>query len=84
MLEVYGRNVVYRSLDGLLPLLHQLRSRGWNAGKLDPYHIQLMRALRFPLDGIASSYDALHSMSDFVSGMTDRYAVKVAQMVSPR
>jgi dGTPase len=83
-LEVYGRNVVHRSLDGLLPLLEDLRSREWNAGKLDPYHRQVARVLRFPTDGIATSYDAVHSLTDFVSGMTDRYAVKVAQMVSPR
>ncbi|MDB5452730.1 MAG: hypothetical protein JWO33_1308, partial [Caulobacteraceae bacterium] len=31
-----------------------------------------------------NGYDALHAMTDFVSGMTDRYAVKVADMIGRR
>ncbi|OAN47960.1 hypothetical protein A6A04_04150 [Paramagnetospirillum marisnigri] len=80
-LEVYGRNVVYRALDGLLPLLDELSLVGWDASKLSSYHVQVVRALRFPTDSLTSSYDALHSLTDFISGMTDRYAVKVADML---
>lgn len=83
-LEVFGRNVVYRVLDGLLPLLTELRSAGWDESKLSSYHVQLVRALRFPVGTISNSYDALHALTDFVSGMTDRYAVKVADMVGHR
>lgn len=83
-LEVYGRNVVYRALDGLLPLLDALRSSGWDAGKLGSYHVQVARALRFPMESVGNSYDALHALTDFVSGMTDRYAVKVADMLGRR
>jgi dGTPase len=83
-LEVYGRNVVYRTLDGLLPLLDEFSSVGWDPGKLSSYHVQVVRALRFPTDSLTSAYDALHSLTDFVSGMTDRYAVKVADMLGRR
>lgn len=83
-LEVYGRNVVYRALDGLIPLLDEFGSVGWDATKLSSYHVQVVRALRFPIDSLTSSYDILHSLTDFVSGMTDRYAVKVADMLGKR
>lgn len=82
-LEVYGRNVVYRALDGLLPLIDELRDKSWKADRLSPYHVQLARALGFPT-GAGNSYDTLHALTDFVSGMTDRYAVKVADMIGRR
>ena len=83
-LEIYGRNVVYGALDGLLPLVDALRSSGWDASKLGTYHVQVARALKFPMDSLGNSYDALHALTDFVSGMTDRYAVKVAGMLGQR
>ena len=36
------------------------------------------------LRGITDDYSAMHSLGDFVSGMTDRYAVKVRDMVAGR
>jgi dGTPase len=83
-LEVYGRNVVYRTLDGLLPLLNEIRLGGWDLSRMSSYHVQLVRALNFPTHAMTNSYDALHSLTDFVSGMTDRYAVKVADMIGRR
>lgn len=83
-LEVYGRNIVYKVLDGLLPMFDDLESVGWNAGKISGYHLQVARALQIPIDSFGNSYDAVHGLTDFVSGMTDRYAVKVADMVGAR
>jgi dGTPase len=83
-LEVYGRNVVYRALDGLMPLIDKLRDLNWDSSKLSGYDAQLARALNFPLRSAINGYDALHAMTDFVSGMTDRYAVKVADMIGRR
>ncbi|MBB5684972.1 dGTP triphosphohydrolase [Sphingobium boeckii] len=80
-LEVSGRNVIYRALDGIVPLLDDLRSHGWDRSKLSSYHVQLARALKFPVTTATNAYNALHAMTDFVSGMTDRYAVKVAEMI---
>lgn len=82
-LEVFGRNVIYRTLDGLIPLFDDL-SRAWKADALSSYHQQLARALGLPLEGIDNAYDALHALTDFVSGMTDRYAVKVSEMLYGR
>lgn len=83
-LEVYGRNIVYRVLDGLLPLFDDLGSVEWRADKISDYHLQVARALRLPIDSLKDPYDAAHSLTDFVSGMTDRYAVKVADMIGAR
>nr|WP_312162184.1 dNTP triphosphohydrolase [Brevundimonas diminuta] len=83
-LEVYGRNVVYRVLDGLIPLLDEYRSVGWNSDSLSPYHTQVIRSINLPIAHVSNSYDALHALTDFVSGMTDRYAVKVADMLGKR
>lgn len=83
-LEIYGRNVIHRVLDGILPLLNEANSAGWNTDKLSSYHEQVARALGFPLDSLTNSYDALHALTDFVSGTTDRYAVKVADMLGKR
>lgn len=83
-LEVYGRNVVWKALDGLMPLVDQLGSKKWDAGKLSSYHTQLLRALNISTASVTNPYNALHMLTDFVSGMTDRYAVKVADMISGR
>lgn len=83
-LEVYGRNVIYRVLEGLLPMLTELVRHNFDTKKLNNYHNQLITALKFPVNQAAQPYDALHLLTDYVSGMTDRYAVKVADMISQR
>lgn len=83
-LEVFGRNVIYRTLDGLVPLFDALCRASWNLDALSSYHQQLARAVDLDLAGIDSPYDALHALTDFVSGMTDRYAVKVSEMLYSR
>lgn len=83
-LEVFGRNVICNILDGLLPLFDALCAKAWDADRLSGYHQQLARATGLDLAGIATPQDALHALTDFVSGMTDRYAVKVAGMLSGR
>ncbi len=82
-LEVFGRNVIYRTLDGLIPLFDDF-CVSWRMDALTDYHQKLARALGLNLDGIGTAYDALHALTDFVSGMTDRYAVKVSEMLYGR
>ncbi len=67
-----------------MTLIEAWRDAGMDAGRLDGYHTQLVRALRFHTASVGNAYDALHGLTDFVSGMTDRYAVKVADMVGRR
>lgn len=81
-LEVYGRNVVREVLQGILPVFDALKEKGWNEDALPEYERQLVRAIQLDLRDISDSYTALHAMTDYVSGMTDRYAVEVSKMLS--
>ena len=81
-LEVLGRNVVHQVLDGLEGVYTALMANNWEKQKLGNYHVQLCRATGLDLRDVNDAYTALHSLTDYVSGMTDRYAVKIARMVS--
>lgn len=81
-LEVLGRNVVHQVLDGLEGVYTALMANGWKEADLDGYHKQLCRATGLDLRDVTDPYTALHSLADYVSGMTDRYAVKIARLVS--
>ncbi len=81
-LEIQGRNAIRTVLDGVLPVYAALARSGWNCDALPDYEAQLVRALSLDLRDITDSYTALHAMSDFITGMTDRYALEAARMVS--
>ncbi|MFT8852573.1 dGTP triphosphohydrolase, partial [Acetobacter orientalis] len=81
-LEILGRKVIHNVLDGMLPLYTDVMENGWNPERITPYNKSLARALDLNLNDINNEYDALHSMADFVSGMTDRFALKISKMLS--
>lgn len=81
-LEVRGRNLICAVLDGILPAYEALKDADWDDSKLPTYERQLVRAAALDLRDVSSNYEALHAMADFVSGMTDRYALEVAKLVS--
>ncbi|MCA1956603.1 dGTP triphosphohydrolase [Zymomonas sp.] len=81
-LEVYGRNVVHQILEGTLPIFESLMKQNWDAGQLEPYHRQLCQTAALDIRDVRSPYEALHALTDCVSAMTDRYAVKIAKNLS--
>ena len=81
-LEVSGRSVLRRALTSLLPLYEDLAKKEWDANRLGSHFQQVIRALDLKLELVSDNATALHSMADFVSGMTDRYAVKVSKQLS--
>lgn len=81
-LEVSGRNTIHRVLNSVAPVFDELHDKNWDPENLTNYNSQLVRALRLDLRDVDDSYSALHALSDFVSGMTDRYSVSIAKMVS--
>lgn len=81
-LEILGRKVIHNVLDGILPLYTDIMENGWNYEKISSYNEKLSRALDLNISYINNEYDALHSMTDFVSGMTDRFALKISKMLS--
>ena len=70
--------------EGLMPLIDELHDANWDSSKMSAYNVQLVAALKFPIRSASDAYNALHAVTDFVSGMTDRYAVKVADMIGRR
>jgi len=81
-LEVAGRSVLRSALNGVAPIFEDLLAKNWEPDDLRSHHKQLVRALNLDLRAINSKEEALHSLADFISGMTDRYAVKVSRLVS--
>lgn len=86
-LEISGRQVLHGLLDHFSGLYEDLKACGWDVEALKARHgywAKLIRAVDLDLRGVTDEYTALHSLGDFVSGMTDRYAVKVRDMVEGR
>lgn len=81
-LEVSGRRVIENVMSGVLPVFEDLASAGWDSEQLKSHNKQLIRALDLDIRGVGGSEQALHALADFTSGMTDRYAVRIARMLS--
>ncbi|KUP94146.1 dGTP triphosphohydrolase [Tritonibacter horizontis] len=84
-LEIVGRKVLFTILDEFHALFLALRACGWNVDRLlneDAYRARLIRAVDLDLRGVEDDYTAAHALTDFVSGMTDRYALRVRDMIS--
>lgn len=81
-LEVSGHRVIRNILDGIAPVYEQLAARAWDGSTLDAHAAQVARALHLDFRDVVSSEQALHGMADFVSGMTDRYALRISRMLS--
>ncbi|WP_353473746.1 dNTP triphosphohydrolase [Salipiger sp. H15] len=81
-LEISGRQVIRNVLDGVLPVYEALAAAGWDAGALKGHPAQIARALSLDLRDMDGPEAALHRLADFVSGMTDRYALSVSRMLS--
>ncbi|KEO50540.1 dGTP triphosphohydrolase [Thioclava pacifica] len=83
-LEVAGRAILHRVLDGLLPVLKALQEKKWNQDELPDHLRQIVSATQIDLRDVRDEYSALQALADYVSGMTDRYAVKVDRILSGR
>lgn len=81
-LEISGRRVLNNVLSGLLPVYEELGIKNWDEAALSAHNQQLVRALSLDLGEISNPEGALHSLADFTSGMTDRYAVRISRMLS--
>lgn len=84
-LEVVGRKVLFTILDEFHALFVALRACNWDTETLlkeHGYWTQLVRAVDLDLRGVTDEYTAAHALTDFVSGMTDRYAIRVRDMIT--
>jgi dGTPase len=81
-LEVSGRRVIGNVMTGILPVFEDLARVGWDRDRLSDHNRQLVRALDLDLRDVTNAEEALHALADFTSGMTDRYAVRIARMLT--
>lgn len=81
-LEVSGHRIIGNILSGIRPIYEQLAVNDWEQDSLDDHSKQVVRALLLDLRGISTEEQALHRMADFISGMTDRYALRISRMLS--
>lgn len=81
-LEVSGHRIIGNILSDILPVYEQLAINKWDPNCLDDHSKQIALALQLDFRGISNVEQALHSMTDFVSGMTDRYALRTSRMLS--
>ncbi|TNJ41194.1 dGTP triphosphohydrolase [Phaeobacter sp. B1627] len=84
-LEIVGRQVLFTILDEFHALFVALKACNWEADRLLSQHgywTQLVRAVDLDLRGVVDDYTAAHALTDFVSGMTDRYALRVRDMIT--
>ncbi|WP_084683462.1 dGTP triphosphohydrolase [Oceanicaulis alexandrii] len=81
-LEISGQQVINSVMSSILPIFEELYRNNWEPSKLSNYNEKMVRALGIDLRDITNSREALHALADFTSGMTDRYAVGTARMIS--
>jgi|31_taG_2_1085359.scaffolds.fasta_scaffold01291_1 dGTPase len=81
-LEVSGHRIIGNVLSGISPIYEQLATNNWDEEKLNDHSRQIVRALSLDLRDISNVEQALHGMTDFVSGMTDRYTLRISRMLS--
>lgn len=81
-LEVSGHKIIWNVLSGILPVYQQLAANNWDEDTIDNHSRQVIRALSLDFRQISNREQALHGMTDFVSGMTDRHALRVSRMLS--
>jgi dGTPase len=81
-LEVSGHRIIANVLSGILPVYEQLAANKWDENSLEDHSKQVVRALQLDLREVSNVEQALHGMADFISGMTDRYALRISRMLS--
>lgn len=75
-LEIAGSEIIRGLLDIFVPTALELEEKGWAAERLSGHSRRCARLI-IPdgFEGVTSRYEALLRVTDFVSGMTDRYAL---------
>lgn len=83
-LEVAGRQVIFQILDHMHELFKELKASGWDVPTFlsgNGYWSRLLRAVDFDLRDVVDDYSAAHALTDFISGLTDRHALRVRDLI---
>ncbi|HEY0275528.1 MAG TPA: dNTP triphosphohydrolase [Paenirhodobacter sp.] len=82
-LEIYGRNLIHEIMNQLADCVEGLARCDYDRVRFEKdeaYSARLLRTVSFDLLGVRDAYSAVQAITDFVSGMTDRYAVHFVKM----
>ena len=83
-LEILGRNLLHTNLTHIADAAQELARFDYDVVRFQReggYAARLLTQIPFDFVGIHDAYSTLHAVTDLVSGMTDRHAVRVARMV---
>ena len=74
-IEIASSKIIYALLDLFLPVIVEIEHVGWNISKLSDRHQMLARLIPNQFLGVTSRYESWLRVTDFISGMTDRFAL---------
>ena len=77
IIEIASSEVISGLLDLYLPVVDKIEHSGWNVGKLSGQTQMLARVMSNQFQGVSSRYEAWLRVTDFISGMTDRFALEL-------
>ena len=75
MIEIAGSEIISGLLDLYLPVVVELEHTGWDMKKLSGRQKMLARLIPNLFSGVTSRYESWLRVTDFISGMTDRFAL---------
>ena len=75
IVEIAGSEIISGLLELFLPVVDEIEHAGWDVKKLSGRPQMLARLIPDQLLGVTSRYDSWLRVTDFISGMTDRFAL---------
>ena len=75
IIEIAGSEIISGLLDLYLPVVDKIEHSRWDVEKLSGQPQMLARVMSNQFQGVTSRYEAWLRVTDFISGMTDRFAL---------
>ena len=75
IIEIAGSEIISGLLELFLPVVDEIEHGGWDVNKLSGRLHMLARLIPDQFLGVTSRYGSWLRVTDFISGMTDRYAL---------
>ena len=75
IIEIAGSEIISGLLELFLPVVNEIEHAGWDVKKLSGRPQMLARLIPDQFSGVTSRYASWLRVTDFISGMTDRFAL---------
>lgn len=75
VIEIAGSEIISGLLEFFIPVVDEIERVEWNISQLSGRTQMLARVIPDQFLGVTSRYDAWLRVTDFISGMTDRFAL---------